>query len=396
MDMGLIPGMSGAAPRLLTDPAAFRRSARAFLKRLPFDGCAVYLWDGQARRLALKASTGIKAADAARYAGEGGALNSIKGRSGRLIRMGQVTPGRAAGGRARRGTLLACPVRDAGRLCGAVVLTSREAVRPGPAVTRLVEAAASGLVLAARYAELASCHKDACDELRLTKERFQNAERLMTLSDMTATLAHEIRNPLVSIGGFAARLKKKLGLGSPALRYAERILSEARRMEEIINGAVRFLKDSAPDLSIDDMSALLDEAVMVFEDALDAQGITVVRNYSEAPITVLADREQLKIAFDNLIANAIQSMKGGGTLTVATSSADGWAIADITDSGGGIDPKIIGFIFNPFYTTKAAGTGLGLTITNSIIMRHKGVIEVVNRLGAGATFSVRLPYAQGA
>ncbi|MBI5237796.1 MAG: hypothetical protein HY887_05170 [Deltaproteobacteria bacterium] len=396
MDTGLIPDMSAVLPRPLADAGVFKPAARAFLKQLPFDGCALYLWDKEARRWTLKASSGIKAAAAAEYAGKGGVLGRIKGPFSHLILKGHDGPRRAASGREEHGTLLAYPLRDRRRLCGAVILTSRKTVRPGPAMMRLIEAASQELVLAVKYAELLSCHKDTCDELRLTKERFQNAEKLMTLADMTATLAHEIRNPLVSIGGFAVRLKKKLAPGSPALKYAEQILSEAERIEEIINGAVRFLKDSAPDLRPGDINGLLDEAIGVFEDDLNTQGINVVKNYSGAPITVLVDREQLKIAFDNLIANAIQSMKGGGTLTVATSSAHGWAIAEITDSGGGIDPKIIGYIFNPFYTTKAAGTGLGLTITNSIIMRHKGVIEVINKIGAGATFSVRLPYAQSA
>lgn len=396
MDMGLIPDMSAVAPRPLADARAFKPAARAFLKQLPFDGCAVYLWDRKARSFTLKASCGIKAAAAARHAAKGGVLGRIKKPFRYRILKGQGTPGEAANGREERGTLIAYPLMDRMRLSGAVILTSRKTIMPGLRALRRIEAASKELVLALKYAELLSCHKDTCDELRLTKERFRNAERLITLADMTATLAHEIKNPLVSIGGFAARLKKKLGPGSPALKYAEQILSEAKRIEELINGAVRFLKGNVPDLRPGDINGLLDAAIGVFEDDLDAQGINVVKNYSGAPITVLADLEQLKIAFDNLIANAIQSMKGGGTLTLATSAADGWAIADITDSGGGIDPKIIGCIFNPFYTTKAAGTGLGLTITNSIIMRHKGVIEVVNKLGAGATFSVRLPYAQSA
>ncbi|MCR4288378.1 MAG: ATP-binding protein [Deltaproteobacteria bacterium] len=405
MDLGLIPDMSAVLPpasnmrgqaRLPADAGALKPAARAFLNKLPFDGCAVYLWDRQARRFTLKASYGIKAAVAAQYAAKGGVLGRMKRPFRHIILKGQGIPRKAANGREEHGTILAYPLMDRRRLSGAVILTSRKATRPGLRVLRLVEAASTELVLALKYAELMSCHKDTCDELRLTKERFQNAERLIMLADMTATLAHEIKNPLVSIGGFAARLKKKLDPCSPALKYAEQILSEAKRIEDIINGAVRFLKDSVPDLRLGDINGLLDAAVGVFEDDLDAQGINVVKNYSGAPITVLVDREQLKIAFDNLIANAIQSMKGGGTLTLATSSAHGWAIAEITDSGGGIDPKIIGHIFNPFYTTKAAGTGLGLTITNSIIMRHKGVIEVVNKIGAGATFSVRLPYAQSA
>ncbi|MEK7678603.1 MAG: histidine kinase dimerization/phospho-acceptor domain-containing protein, partial [Deltaproteobacteria bacterium] len=237
MDMGLILDMSAVLPRPLADAGVFKPAARAFIKQFPFDGCAVYLWDREARRFTLKASTGIKAAAAAEYAGKGGVLGRIKGPFSHLIMKGRGTLREAANGREEHGTLLAYPLMDRRRLCGAVVLTSRKTVRPGKRMLSLIEAASSELVLAVKYAELLSCHKDTCEELRLTKERFQNAERLMTLADMTATIAHEIKNPLVSIGGFAARLKKKLGPGSPALKYAEQILSEAKRIEAIINGA---------------------------------------------------------------------------------------------------------------------------------------------------------------
>ena len=135
------------------------------------------------------------------------------------------------------------------------------------------------------------------------------------------------------------------------------------------------------------------EAVSFFEDDFKVSGINVVKSLSVNMPRVEIDRQQLKLVFSNLLANAIQAMENGGTLTIKTRHEDNWVITEINDTGGGIDPAIIGNIFNPFYTTKERGTGLGLAITHSIITNHKGMIEVNNNLGVGVTFVVKLPVA---
>ena len=101
----------------------------------------------------------------------------------------------------------------------------------------------------------------------------------------------------------------------------------------------------------------------------------------------------MRLVFNNLMTNAIQAMTKGGVLTVQTHQDGNWVVAEVDDTGGGIDPKIIRNIFNPFYTTKESGTGLGLAITHSIITNHKGIIEVNNNIGVGVTFIIKLPLA---
>ncbi len=206
-------------------------------------------------------------------------------------------------------------------------------------------------------------------------------------------LSHEIKNPLVSIGGFANRLKKKLSSNSPYMPYVDQIVKEVSRLEDIMRGIVSFSNNKFVEFSREDINSIVEEALFVFSDVLRRQGIKIDMNLDKKPAFVMGDRQQLKIAFDNLIVNAIQSMAKGGTLYITTYSTDEWNVVEVSDTGGGIDPQVIGNIFNPFFTTKEHGTGLGLAITYTIIKRHKGVIDVTNNIGVGVTFSVKLPHA---
>jgi signal transduction histidine kinase len=222
-------------------------------------------------------------------------------------------------------------------------------------------------------------------------QKLVNSEKLLALGDMAATLAHEIRNPLLSIGAYAARLRRQLPPGSAGLKYLEQMSADIARIEKIMDGIIRFLKDNAVELKTEDLNSIVDEALTLFNDEFSAHDIKVRRLIAQK-LLVLVDREQMKIAFDNLIANAIQSMENGGSFAVETVLSGGFAVARLTDTGGGIDPRYLGYIFNPFFTTKKHGTGLGLPIANSIVMRHKGQLEAGNE-GPGAVFTIKIPYA---
>ena len=171
--------------------------------------------------------------------------------------------------------------------------------------------------------------------------------------------------------------------------------AEILRLEKIIDGVVRFLKDSEVELHPEEINGVVEEALEIFSDEAREHGINIEKEFHCGALVVEADREQLKIAFDNLIANALQSMEkgekgGGGVLRLATFLDGSTVVISVSDSGGGIDPEQLRYIFTPFFTTKKHGSGLGLPITNSIIMRHKGALEVHNEYGVGATFTVRL------
>ncbi|MBI5344672.1 MAG: hypothetical protein HZB83_04950 [Deltaproteobacteria bacterium] len=365
----------------------------------PFDQCAVYVWDASRRLFELKAyhsKTGGAVSPVESYGEDEGIAGLVK-KTGGIAEAYTQTPGDTVwGGTEDKGlygfkSVLVLPLMDADRFLGALYLKSGGKVRLPEKRREILKLAARFLVLVLKYGVISDENAALSERLKDTEARLNSTQKLVALGDMAAELAHEIKNPLVSIGGFAARLRKKTAPDSPGLEYIDHIIRETDRLEKMVRGAMRFLKESALELKPDDINEILEDTLGIFEEDLATAGITVVRSFHDGSLTVMVDREQMKIAFDNLIANAIQSMEHGGTLKLTTSRSGGWVVAEVADSGGGIDPRHIGHIFNPFFTTKEHGTGLGLPITNSIVMRHKGVIDVVNNAGVGVTFAVKLP-----
>ncbi len=287
-------------------------------------------------------------------------------------------------------------VRSSETLYGLLYLKFRARISPGGPDRELIAAAVSELALLLGFEDLSRRNAELGVELEENRARLKSAEKLAGLADMAATLAHEIKNPLVSIGGFASRLARKLGPDSEHAGCVEQMLAEIRRLEKVLNGVTSFLMDAPLDLRTDDLNAILTEALGLFDEEFALHGIEVVRAFYPGPLSVPADREELKIAFDNLIANAIQSMDTGGILTLTTEVEDVFVVATISDTGRGIEQAHMREIFNPFFTTKERGTGLGLSITHSIIARHKGSIEVVAKESNGAVFKVRLPAVKAA
>lgn len=394
MEYDIIEEMTDLAVSGVKLEVKLAHAARVFLEKFPFDQCLVYVWDGEAGSLSLKASKGT-GVSVGRYAvGEGlPGLVMAKGVPVYISLKHPLWKKSGDGGLEGFGYGAAFPVKDKSAFYGIVFLKAKKAPKLGARDKVFLEVSALQLASFFRCSELIKTHQRVFSDLREVQMRLANAEKLMTLGDMAATLAHEIRSPIISIGGFAARLKKHMPPNSPDLPFVEQMTHEVARLEKIMDGIIRFLKDSAVELKPDDLNSVMEEALELFDEELATGSIRLVKDLYKGALPVLADRDQLKIAFDNLIANAIQSMEKGGTLTVSTSRTGEAVFAKISDSGGGIDPKILDYIFNPFFTTKKHGTGLGLPITNSIIMRHKGVIEVINNEGVGAVFVLKFPIA---
>lgn len=358
-----------------------------------FEGCSIYVLDEKRGRFVLKGSRGRRPGGKKSLRVDEGPAAEARRRGGPIeVLVPRVAPRKGkAGGALER--VLAFPLKAAGRVRGALVIRTGKGAGTAGAKGELLEALGSVVALIICYDEARKAAQAALRSLKDSSGRLRNAEKMLALGDIAAHLAHEIRNPLVSIGGFAMRARKHLESESPALPYIDSLVTEIQRIEKLVNGAVRFFREEEFVLKPDDLNGILLETLSLFEDDIEGRGIRVVKDLREGGLPVLADREQLKIAFDNIIANAIQSMENGGTLTLHTDRAGLCAVASVTDSGGGIDPRHLGYIFNPFFTTKKDGTGLGLTITSAIIARHRGSIEVVNAPGVGATFEIKLPYA---
>lgn len=229
-------------------------------------------------------------------------------------------------------------------------------------------------------------------DIRALHEQLVQSEKMAALGAMIAEITHEIRNPLVSIGGFTRRLAKKLQ-NPEDKKYIDIILGEVSRLEGIIHENLGYLKEVNPQLEETDMHAVIKDILLLYEDELAQRRIRVEQDFSPSLPRLMLDMQQIKQAVINIIKNAMEAMEHGGVLTVRTyplPEAQEAAI-EIGDTGPGISTKILHNIFNPYYTTKARGTGLGLPITNRIIKAHNGRIEIRNKETGGALFIIKLP-----
>lgn len=225
-------------------------------------------------------------------------------------------------------------------------------------------------------------------ELKSLQERLVMTEKMAALGEVAAKVAHEIRNPLVSVGGFARRLEKKLN--GNLKEYADIIAKEVERLEVILNEILGFVKEIRIVKEVVDSGRLVDDVIPLIKSEIDGRNIVLVREIEE-PIEIYVDPGRIKEALFNLLSNAVQSVGDGGTIFIKTYVKDNASVIEIKDTGVGINEEDLLFIFDPFFTTKKTGTGLGLTITHKIIEEHKGHIEVESKPGKGSTFRVIIP-----
>lgn len=238
--------------------------------------------------------------------------------------------------------------------------------------------------------------REVTAELEKQHQDLIRKEKLSALGEMAAAVAHEIRNPLVAIGGFARRLDKQLvsRLTEGELNWAAIIVREVDRLEKILRDILDFARETTTTESTIDPNDLAREVMFLFESELRAKGITLVKELQTELPPIRGDAAGIRQVFINLISNAMQAMESGGTLTIRSGfdkDEHERVTVEVSDTGGGIPPEVLSNIFNPFFTTKEKGIGLGLTLAHRIIERNHGTIQVINRLGEGATFAVTFP-----
>ncbi len=226
------------------------------------------------------------------------------------------------------------------------------------------------------------------------QERVIQSERLAAIGEMAAGIAHELKGPLVSIGGFARRLEKKLAHDSQELESVDIIIREVMRLELMLSDILSFSRKTTICYEKCDIVTIVDHSLKLAKEQIARHGITLERHKSAGIPQILGDAQQLKQVFLNLFINAVEAMHEGGTLEVMverTTMDETLAVAVVvSDTGGGIPLEMLHDIFSPFFTTKQGGTGLGLPIVHKIVTQHGGRINVCNR-GHGAEFRVILP-----
>jgi PAS domain S-box-containing protein len=242
-------------------------------------------------------------------------------------------------------------------------------------------------------------------EIKKLKEKFVAIERMAALGEMAAKVAHEIRNPLLSIGGFARRLEKKLD--AEMKEQARIIVDEVRRLEGILNNTLSFVKSSVTDRQDVLAKDLVDDIYALLEPAVNERGNLLIIDVEE-PLLLRVNYDRLKEAILNLISNANFATENGRIkISVRSESTfsdpdllghaaeNREAVIEISDTGYGIREEDIGRIFDPFFTTRPTGTGLGLSITKRIIEEHGGRIEVESTAGKGTLFRIHIPTKGG-
>lgn len=237
--------------------------------------------------------------------------------------------------------------------------------------------------------------EDAHRDFREIQQRLIQGEKLAAIGEMAASIAHELKGPLVSIGGFARRLERKFPADSKERKYTETIVREVGRLEKMLTDTLFFSKRTTICHVPCNINTIIEESLAILSSSLEEKRIKVKMRLYPKISSFCGDFQQLKQVFINLFSNAGEAMKKGGTLTVTVAPVrlDGVPAVSVTvsDTGGGIPLEILNDIFNPFFTTKEWGTGLGLPISHRIVTSHGGKILVHNRPGVGAQFKVILP-----
>ena len=234
------------------------------------------------------------------------------------------------------------------------------------------------------------------EEVRVIQAQLHHSERLASIGEMAAGIAHEINNPLTSVMIFTSLLLKSPALDPAVKSDLETILGETGRCATIVSRLLEFSRATVPNKGLYKAEEIFDSTLHLLECQANFHNINVVRHYAPGLPEVPCDRDQIKQVFMNILMNAAQAMRFGGDLIIemTTDPAEDYLCVAIADCGGGISEENLNRIFDPFFTTNGAnGTGLGLSVSFGIISNHGGRIEVKNRIGEGATFVVWLPLA---
>ncbi|MEO5361540.1 MAG: ATP-binding protein [Nitrospirota bacterium] len=234
------------------------------------------------------------------------------------------------------------------------------------------------------------------EKLRL-QEQLTQSEKLSALGRLSASVAHEIRNPLAALGGFARRLFKRITDNTKEKEYAEIICAESTRLENILRDILSYSKGATLNLTTHDLNDVVRDSLLNYDEICRNKSIEL-QSHLPAIEPIPIDKGKVRQVIDNLISNAIDSMEYTGVINITTgvSAKDDkqYAFIQVADSGSGIPPDKLKMIFEPFFSTKemGRGTGLGLSISRKIIEEHGGNITAKSNVGEGSVFSVFLPY----
>lgn len=232
-------------------------------------------------------------------------------------------------------------------------------------------------------------------QLQEAEEAVRRSDRLAALGQLSAGLAHELRNPLGTIRASAEMLSRSVATENDVAREVTGFISsEVDRANSLVTRFLEFARPLQLRLASDDLARVLDRAVALVEREQPSPAVTIWKNYSPEIPPFPLDAELMERVFYNLLLNAVQATAPGGAVTIKTRLSDGSAEVSVIDRGSGIEPALLDTIFNPFVTSKPSGVGLGLAIVSKIVDEHGGKITVESQPGKGSIFRVYLPMAR--
>ena len=257
-----------------------------------------------------------------------------------------------------------------------------------------------------------SCIFRDITERKAMEEYLARIDRLASLGEMAAGVAHEIKNPLAGIAGAMQILARDFPEGTPTREVFDEVFRQVQRLDAFVNNLLRFARPSKPQFKMVRLSEVLNSALFLASRQIQEKRIAIELNYGKDQPLIQGDQGLLQQVFLNIILNALDAMGPEGTLEIHicwtekarlcpraeclssySRTQEGVKVV-IRDTGSGIPPEQLSQIFNPFFTTKRSGTGLGLSISHRIVEQHQGTIFVESRVGSGTTFTICLPAVQ--
>jgi signal transduction histidine kinase len=235
--------------------------------------------------------------------------------------------------------------------------------------------------------------REAREEKVKLQDQLRHADRLATIGQLAAGVAHEVNEPLSTILGFAQLMKRNAGMPKQSAKDNERIIKAALHAREVVRKLVTFAKQKPPKIELANLNTIVQDGLSFLQSRLRKSDIELIQLFQEDLPEIMIDPSQMYQVIVNLVVNALQAMPNGGRITISTVKVDDFVSLIVEDTGIGMSEEVLQKLFIPFFTTKdvGEGTGLGLAVVHGIVTSHNGSINVASKTGKGSRFEVKLP-----
>lgn len=295
----------------------------------------------------------------------------------------------------RTKSIIAVPVKSKGRIIGVLEVLNKKGPRPFDAEDASMLTIAAGQIGVAidnarLYTRLKERFTLTQDELKESQIKLIRSERLAALGRLAHGIAHSIRNPVTSIGGFARRIKKKVPLEGTTTDYLDAIITEAERLEGMVKDIGDYTSMPEPEPAQIKISELLQHTLNIWQREYGSDNIKLELSCTPDDPIVFVDIELMSKALILLMNNSREAFSKDGIISLSTSRENKWIVITVRDNGSGINSRDMPYIFDPFFSTKVRGAGLGLTIVNDIVSGHRGEVHISSS-GKGTEAKICFP-----